>query len=224
MEKSSASILSHEAPLISGSPYKIQSYRQTRIRFFVLLLASFGMFGNIFCFNIMQALEVPLVEELKISETQFSLFYSTFALPNIFTAVFAGMMIDTFGIRLIFSLMCIGVGVFQVMITIGVYFESYPTILVGRILFGTVSESLITAQLSFVTFWFLGQELSFAMGVALTAPELADALNSYLTPLIHQHFGNIIAAFYFSLIVCIFSIFCVLLAVFLDKKADKVDK
>ena len=60
--------------------------------------------------------------------------------------------------------------------------------LVGRTLFGAVSESLITAQLSFITFWFAGQELSFAIGISLTAPELGDALNSLLTPLIHEHF------------------------------------
>jgi hypothetical protein len=37
-------------------------------------------------------------------------------------------------------------------------------------LFGLASESLVTAQASFVSFWFKGKELAFALGIAITFP------------------------------------------------------
>ena len=171
----------------------------------------------------MQSLEVPIVEELQITQTQFNLFYTVFALPNIVTALFIGVLVDIVGVRLMFFLMCLFVGIFQAMVTIGIYFQSYETILIGRMLFGTASESLITAQLSFVTFWFAGQELSFAMGVSLTAPELGDALNSFLSPMIHAYFGSLMPAFYFSLVICLLSIVSVIFAIILDRRADIVN-
>ena len=45
---------------------------------------------------------------------------------------------------------------------------------------------MITAQASFVSFWFFGKELAFALGLAITIPELGNALNSFLTPIIYE--------------------------------------
>lgn len=81
--------------------------------------------------------------------------------------------------------LAIGVTLSQVIITIGGYSHSYFTILVGRILFGIASDSLVTAQASMVSFWFKGRELALALGIAVTFPELGNALNSWLTPLFY---------------------------------------
>jgi len=50
-----------------------------------------------------------------------------------------------------------GVAVFQLVVAVGGYTNSYETILIGRMLFGIASESLVTAQASMVSFWFTGK-------------------------------------------------------------------
>jgi hypothetical protein len=65
-----------------------------------------------------------------------------------------------------------GVMLFQIIVAIGGALKSYPCMLAGRIFFGIASESLVTAQASFVASWFVGQELSLALGLAITIPEL----------------------------------------------------
>lgn len=96
-------------------------------------------------------------EDLGIGETQFQLLYTIFAFPNIFATFFLGFLIDFMGVRIGLVALAIGVVVFQLVIAIGGYAYSYTTILIGRMLFGLASESLITAQASMVSFWFKGK-------------------------------------------------------------------
>jgi len=76
---------------------------------------------------------------LEISESDFQLFYSLYALPNVFTLLFIGYFCDYFGVRITIMLLSGLVALFQLLIAIGGYTRSYYTILIGRILFGIVS-------------------------------------------------------------------------------------
>lgn len=134
-----------------------QPYRSQRIRFFVLFLVSMVVFGNQYAFNNPQALEKYMEEDLDIGETQFQLLYTIFAFPNIFATFFLGFLIDFLGVRIGLIALSAGVAIFQLSIAIGGYAYSYTTILIGRMLFGLASESLITAQASMVSFWFKGK-------------------------------------------------------------------
>lgn len=111
--------------------------------------------------------------------------YTIFALPNIFATFIIGYLIDFLGVRFGLVTLSLGVAVFQAVVAAGGAYKSYTCMLVGRMLFGIASESLITAQASFVSFWFVGKELAFALGLAITVPELGNALNSYLSPIIY---------------------------------------
>jgi hypothetical protein len=55
------------------------------------------MFGNNYAFDIPQALENEIESRLNISEVEFNLLYSVFALPNIGLSIGGGMMIDRIG-------------------------------------------------------------------------------------------------------------------------------
>ena len=83
--------------------------------------------------------------------------YTIFALPNIFATFFIGFLIDFLGVRIGIIALSSGVAIFQILVAIGGYTESYYTMLVGRMLFGIASESLVTAQVSFVSMWFVGK-------------------------------------------------------------------
>lgn len=148
--------------------------------------------------------------------------YTIFALPNIFATFFIGFLIDFLGVRIGIIALSSGVAFFQILVAIGGYAESYYTMLVGRMLFGIASESLVTAQVSFVSMWFVGKELAFALGLAVTIPELGNALNSLVTPLIYEQ-TSLGTALMTSVGICIFSVMCALGACYLDLQADEVN-
>jgi MFS family permease len=83
--------------------------------------------------------------------------YTIFAFPNIFATFIIGFLIDYLGVRIVLITLSFGVVIFQVLVAAGGVYKSYSTMLVGRMLFGIASESLITAQASFVSFWFMGK-------------------------------------------------------------------
>jgi hypothetical protein len=64
--------------------------------------------------------------------------------------------------------------------------------------------------------------LAFALGIAVTFPELGNALNSYLTPSIYESSGNLGTPLLVSVFICLISLICALTAAYIDKKADKV--
>jgi MFS family permease len=142
---------------ITGMQDVPQPFRSQKIRFFVLFLVSMVVFGNQYAFNNPQALEQYMEKDLDIGATQFQLLYTIFAFPNIFATFFIGFLIDYLGVRIGLITLTVGITVFQLSIAIGGYAESYTTILIGRMLFGLASESLITAQASMVSFWFKGK-------------------------------------------------------------------
>lgn len=67
------------------------------------------------------------------------MFYSLYSLPNIFTLMVIGYLCDLFGVRITLTLLSGLIALFQLIIAIGGYAESYYIILTGRILFGIVS-------------------------------------------------------------------------------------
>lgn len=131
-------------------------------------------------------------------------------------------MIDFLGVRIGIIALSAGVALFQLVIAIGGYTYSYTTILIGRMLFGLASESLITAQASMVSFWFKGKELAFALGIAITFPELGNAVNSWITPIIYQNTQSLGTPLLVSVFICLVSLICAITAAYIDKKADKV--
>jgi hypothetical protein len=60
------------------------------------------------------------------------------------------------------------------------------------------------------------------MGIVVTFPELGNALNSYLTPIIFDDTQNLGSPLIFSFGLCLVGFACSLIAFFLDRRADKV--
>jgi hypothetical protein len=93
-----------------------------------------------------------------------------------------------------------------------------------RALFGIFSESLITAQISLVSFWFKGKELATALGLIITLPELGGAFNSFLTPIIYENTGSLSAGFYVGAFFCFLSFLSGLGLYFIERKAERLEK
>lgn len=73
-----------------------------------------------------------------------------------------------------------------------------------------------------MAFWFKGKELAFALGIILTSPELGNALNSYLSPIVYEQTHTLGAPLFLSVGFCFMSVICGIVLVLIDMRADKV--
>lgn len=112
----------------------------------VLLLAAIATVGNYYCYDMPGALNVAMREWLDSPyneyQTQLSLLYSVYSLPNIILPLFGGILIDIMPPNLMLpifsSLVCAG----QILFTYGVQIKKFPVMVIGRFIFGLGAESL----------------------------------------------------------------------------------
>lgn len=55
----------------------------------------------------------------------------------------------------------------------------------------------------------------------MTVPELASALNSFVSPMIYEYTGNLFYPLTFSVLICILSLISALVLIVIDRKADQ---
>jgi MFS family permease len=136
---------------------RVLPFRQGPVRFVALVVLALTAVGELYTFNIPQAIEESFKEQLEISESQFELLYTYYALPNIFTTVLLGAFMDIVGIRIGVVLMACTLAIGQSVCAFGAGIDSFGTILAGRVIAGISAESLMTAQTALVCLWFAGQ-------------------------------------------------------------------
>jgi MFS family permease len=107
---------------------------------------------------------------------------------------------------------------------IGGYKESFTWMIVGRIVFGIGSETMFVGQSAIVATWFINYELSTAMTMISSIPDIGSILNGALIPTIYKKYDNFGTAFAAGFIICIICFFLVLLINIIDLKVEKNDK
>lgn len=58
----------------------------------------------------------------------------------------------------------------------------------------------------------------------MTVPELASALNSFVSPLVYENTGELSYPLFISVFICVFSMICATILITLDKRADNEEK
>jgi MFS family permease len=146
-------------------------------RWMVLVFVSLAMFGSYYAYDALSPLADVLKRGLGFSDLNIGFLQAMYSFPNIFTVVIGGFIIDRLGLRK--SLM-----IFAVLSFVGPAITAATSHLsvmaAGRLVFGMGAESLNVAATTALARWFRGKELSFALGLNLTASRLGTfaALNS----------------------------------------------
>lgn len=146
-------------------------------RWLVLIFLSLAMFGSYYAYDALSPLADVLKQQLGFSDDNLGFLQAIYSLPNIFTVVIGGFIIDRFGLRK--SLMLFGIlSLLGPAITAAT--GSFAIMAIGRLIFGMGAESLNVAVTAGLARWFRGKELSFAFGLNLTICRLGSfaALNS----------------------------------------------
>jgi MFS family permease len=147
------------------------------LRWTVLLLISFGMFGNYYIYDSISPLADLLKKQLGFSDSNIGLLNAIYSFPNIIMVLVGGLIIDRIGTRtsaLIFT------GLVMLGAVITALTGNLYVMVSGRLIFGLGAESMIVAITTIIARWFKGKELSFAFGLNLTVARLGSflALNS----------------------------------------------
>jgi MFS family permease len=146
-------------------------------RWAVLIFISLAMFGNYYVYDALSPLADLLTKQLGFTDSNIGLLQGIYSVPNIFTVVLGGMLIDRIGGKkstFIFGGLCFLGAVITVLS------PHLWLMATGRLIFGMGAESLIIAVTTLLAKWFRGKELSLAFGVNLTIARIGSfaALNS----------------------------------------------
>jgi nitrate/nitrite transporter NarK len=196
--------------------------RSTKLRWFVLALACLTNVGSFYSFDIPGALQNGMEDKLHIDDDAFAYVYSLYSLPNIILPFFGGIIVDKLGIRIALGVFSFILIIGQGIVTLGAYQLSYGVILAGRIVFGLGGECLSVAQSSVIAKWFMGKELSLALGASLCVGRLGSSANSVLSTSIYSWTNETLwIPFLVGLILCVVSWISGLILGGVDVKADK---
>ena len=140
--------------------------RETKLRWSILTLASILLIGYYFCYDSPAPLKTALLAPpYNLSENQWSGLYSIYSLPNMVLPLLGGILISKIGIRLGLILFTVILTLGQAVLALGGYQNSYAVMMMGRFIFGLGGDSMAVAEYAIVCSWFVGKELSFAVGV-----------------------------------------------------------
>ena len=166
--------------------------------------------GNFFVFDFPQALTEPLIRKLKIDTLRVEFLYSIYSMPNIVLSIVSGYFVSMVGIQkssLIFSLILL---FGQTVISLGMSFEVYSAVVLGRALYGIGGEGLVIVQPTINEYWFQGSLLSLSNGICEASNFMSLMLGNYLVPRILLATRDIQSAFFVMGLVAVFScIFCI---------------
>uniref|UniRef100_A0A3Q3VM17 Lysosomal dipeptide transporter MFSD1 n=1 Tax=Mola mola TaxID=94237 RepID=A0A3Q3VM17_MOLML len=179
-------------------------------RFVLLFFNCLLSFGSYFCFDIPSVLQdqfqgkltcpnatvingtVDCVLGLGMTPQEYNFLFVIHSWTNAVVLILAGFLIDklgNFGVYL-FPLLCVlGSSLFA----LGSHFKGtphmLPIMLIGRLLFGSGSGSVMILQDRITAFWFKGKELSLGFGLTLGFSRLGSVLNFFITNTFEERYG-----------------------------------
>lgn len=191
------------------------------VRWVVLFLSCWIMFGNYYAFDNPSALNRPLrgwlapIQDEELFQYRLSLLYSLYSIPNVLLPFWVGRWLDRLGSRPILLLLSFLVTAGQLLVAFGIQNGSFAIIVVGRVLFGIGGESLAVAQSRLVTQWFEGKELALAIGLNLSIARIGTVVNNVLSPIIASNW-SVPSAFWIGFFSCLLSFTCTIGTVLVD--------
>jgi MFS family permease len=221
------------------------------LRWLVLLLALVLAWGPYYAYDNPAATQLALRDSFGVPDvldagstlaqnetfaefnTKFSLLYSVYSIPNTVWPMFAGALVDRFGVNPSNLAATTTALAGVVIVTGGIASHDWTITFAGRALFGLGTELMCISARMLVADWFLVSEISgsqqqlkakgqaaFAMGFLLANGRLASVANDAISGLFDG--PHVVIAYYIS---CGFSVLAVLAAIcawILDRSYERL--
>jgi MFS family permease len=190
-------------------------------RFSLLFFISLLTFGSYFAYDSIGAIENLLIQALQLQPGTIGSLYSAYSLAAIVIVFFGGVLTDRLGVRrasLLFSgLVCLG----AIVVALA---KTGPVLFAGRLIFGAGSESLVVAQLAFMSKWFKGKELALSFGISLTVSRLGTLFSFNTEAMIANFFGHYRYALWAAALLCLVSLGGNFVANLMDARGERILK
>ncbi|CAF4142411.1 unnamed protein product [Adineta steineri] len=213
-----------------NSNNKILDPRGRYLRWVAMIFMCFLPFGAYYCDDNPAGLQDVMKEDLKISSSTFTSFYSWYSWPNVIMSAVGGVLIDKWlGVARGATIFCSIVVVGQLVFGIGGFFRLIWVMNIGRFIFGVGSESLSSAQSAYAVSWFFGKQLNFVFGLQLSFSRVASLINLNTIRPIYDSLDSDISGpkrigvtLLIAASTCIFSLGCALILWWLDNRHRRV--
>ncbi|KAI8636910.1 major facilitator superfamily domain-containing protein [Parasitella parasitica] len=171
-----------------------------------LITALLFPLGAHFSQSALSAMKAPIKTNLGINNTQYGVISSSVSIINTIFPIAGGIFVDMFGS--IWGTLAINAVVIigSLLTAIAAKYQSFGSMVAGRVIFGIGSGLIVTMQESILSKWFRTQHLSIAIGLQLSISRLATFLGTLVANPIAERTGDWVWAFWLSFIICIFSI------------------
>lgn len=143
---------------------------------------------------------------MAITNTQYGVVSAAVSIINTIFPIAGGIFIDMFGS--VWGTLAINFMIIlgALLTAIAAKYESYPLLVVARVVFGIGSGLIVTMQESLLSKWFRTRHLSIAIGLQLSISRLSTFLGTLVANAVADATGDWVWAFWLSFILCCFSI------------------
>ena len=186
-------------------------------RFSVLLFVGLLPFGSYFAYDTIGAMTPTLMEAWHTTQEGIGSLYTAYSVAAIVSVLLGGVLIDRIGTRLASIILSAVVVIGAVIVA---FSTSLPMALVGRLIFGAGSESLIVAQSAISARWFRGKELALSFGITLTIARVGTLFSFNTVSSVASRFGWQ-RSLWVAVILCVFSLLCALVYWVMDRHGEK---
>ncbi|CAF1189399.1 unnamed protein product [Didymodactylos carnosus] len=187
---------------------------------------NFANESSYYCYDNPAGLQDVMKDDLKISSSTFTAFYSWYSWPNVVLAAVGGVLIDkylgvAFGAVLFSAFIVLG----QIVFGFGGYLRSIWLMNAGRFIFGIGGESLASAQNAYAVNWFFGKQLNFVFGLQISFARVGSLINLNTIRPIYDSLGGHLSGpkqigttLLIAVSTCIISLICGLILWWLDTR------
>ena len=165
-----------------------------------------------------QTLGDHLIEEFGINEADIGILYSLASAFSIVVSPASGLLITKYGAANIGMLSASLIAGGSFVLYLAVKLNSFPVLILGRIICLLGGEPLLISQATSSAKWFSGRLLSISMGLNLSFGMASASLGNFVSPLLIVKCRNLESAFFFYTCLATFSVTFVAIYNYLDWK------
>lgn len=165
------------------------------LRYTLLLCTIAVVFSGYFSYDLPGIMSEELKRVMHTSNSELGLLFSVYALPNAFVPLLCGMLYARTGawggVLMISCVICAGI----VVVAFGAAAHSLWLMVLGRLLYGVVGDSLYVGVDVLATAWFKENELGLAYGLIQSAGQAGSFAAFYGIPALVIGSGTFVTGF-----------------------------
>ncbi|KAI9487306.1 MAG: major facilitator superfamily domain-containing protein [Benjaminiella poitrasii] len=201
----------------SDDPTCQLSNQPWKYKIIALLCAMFLAMGSHFAAHTLGAMKSTIKKEFNISNSQYGIIQSSVSIVNTVLPLIGGIFIDAFGTIPGSILTTVLITSGNILVAVSTSSANLFMMILGRILYGIGSGTVVIVQETILSQWFQGRSLAAVIALMLTVSRLSSFLAQATVVPIARWSGWYGYGFWFSAMLCVFSLFVNLIYIILLK-------